>query len=154
MRGDLFEVPNVVMQTAILPINTTSSTVLSTDRTTSGIAFHWPIDPFLKNPSCFVNFHFADVQLLPSDGVREFNIFYDENPKPLHSQYRPTYLQYSVVYSTGKLDSPSNSKDYYEFSLNATTNATVPPLINAVEVFNLLPVKTSMTNLSDGMFYK
>ncbi|KAJ3701812.1 hypothetical protein LUZ61_005517 [Rhynchospora tenuis] len=141
----LFEVPSVVMQTAMLPINTTTSTIISGDPT-SGIVLQWFRDPLVENPSYFLNFHFADLQFLPPDGIREFDIFY--NGKRWENHFRPLYLQCYTLYTSVQLPNPIDS-DKYEFSLNATTNATAPPLINAVEVFNLLSAEAAMTNLSD-----
>lgn len=138
-----------MLQTAILPVNSTDSTVSQLADPTLSIFLIWPKDLVVKNPSYYVNLHFVEVQQLPSNGIREFNVFYDRDPEPYSSDVRPSYLSNEPYYSVSQLPDP-NDPDSYRFSFNSTSNATVPPLINAIEVFNLLPVKTAMTKLSDG----
>lgn len=142
-----------MLQTAILPFNSTNSTDSKIADPTLTIYLIWPKDPVVKNPSYHVNIHVVEIQQLPSNGIREFNVFYDRNPKPLISDAIPTYLVDEPFYTVTQLADPTDP-DWYLLTFNSTSKATVPPLINAIEVFNLLPIKTAMTNLSDGMLYK
>ncbi|KAJ4749748.1 Leucine-rich repeat protein kinase family protein [Rhynchospora pubera] len=142
-----YEVPNVVLQTAILPINSTNSTVPEAADPTLNISLYWPIDPSVRNPSYYANLHFAELQQLPPNGLREFNIF--ANGYLFADKVRPSYLLNEPYSSQSPFQNPNGSDDSHVITLTSTKNATVPPLINAIEVFNLLPVKTAMTNLSD-----
>ncbi|KAJ3671063.1 hypothetical protein LUZ60_008489 [Juncus effusus] len=65
----------------------------------------------------------------------------------LYDHARPLYLQALTTYTPDPLPEPSS--DRYLITLNATSNSTAPPLLNAVEVFSLLQVKNAMTDLTD-----
>ncbi|XP_072952218.1 probable LRR receptor-like serine/threonine-protein kinase At1g51880 [Typha angustifolia] len=125
---DMIEAPTAVLQTAV------TSTAVN-----KSIQFYWI--PEAADPVYYVGFHFSELQVLSSNDVREFNIFL--NGELWFDHMRPPYLMADYVYAELRRAST------YNFSLVSTTNATLPPLINAIEVFSLVSLVEVMTNLDD-----
>uniref|UniRef100_A0A452ZLH3 Malectin-like domain-containing protein n=1 Tax=Aegilops tauschii subsp. strangulata TaxID=200361 RepID=A0A452ZLH3_AEGTS len=131
-----FEAPMAVMQTAIRPRNASHN-----------IEFDWEPQPQANDPSpgYIIIMHFSELQLLPSNAVREFYI--NLNGKLLNRDVmRPPYLYGQASYNTFAI-----RKSYYIVSLNATANSTLPPIINALELFSVIPTTNLSTNSQDGM---
>ena len=131
-----FEAPMAVMQTAIRPRNASHN-----------IEFDWEPQPQPNDPSpgYIIIMHFSELQLLPSNAVREFYI--NLNGKLLNRDVmRPPYLYGQASYNTFAI-----RKSYYIVSLNATANSTLPPIINALELFSVIPTTNLSTNSQDGM---
>ncbi|KAJ3671061.1 hypothetical protein LUZ60_008487 [Juncus effusus] len=133
-----FVPPSSVLQTAVIPSKSSLNASWSLD-------FFWTTED--GDPPFYVNCHFAEIQSLPSSGKREFNIFYNEEIWFEHET--PKYLKINSLYSTGPLSDPKSGTDEFHFTLNATSNSTVPPLINAMEIFSVLSVNNAMTDLDD-----
>nr|XP_020163883.1 putative leucine-rich repeat receptor-like protein kinase At2g19210 [Aegilops tauschii subsp. strangulata] len=123
---DDYEVPSAVMQTAFIPLNASMN-----------LEFTWDPDPRPHDPSpgYFMIMHFSELQLLPSNALRQFDI--NINGVRLSDDIRLFYLGVGVIY---------NEKPYrdgnYNISINATANSTLPPILNALELFSIM----SMTN--------
>lgn len=85
----------------------------------------------------YVFMHFAEIQELKSNETREFNIMY--NDKRLYGPFRPLNLTTSSIFTPTEIVADANGQ--YTFSLQRTGNSTLPPLLNAMEVYsvNLLP---------------
>ncbi|TVU20529.1 hypothetical protein EJB05_36742, partial [Eragrostis curvula] len=132
--NDMFEAPSKVMQTAATP------------RDVSGILeFNWDSQkrPNDQSPGYVANFHFSELQILKND-VRQFYI--NRNGKLWYREaYTPPYLKSDAIYN----DNPSRGIDRYNISLNATANSTLPPIINAVEVFTVISTTTVATDSQD-----
>ncbi|CAL4978957.1 unnamed protein product [Urochloa decumbens] len=125
-----------------------------------------PKDP---TPGYIAILHFAELQLLPANTLREFYI--NLNGKPWYSKpYSPTYLYTDTVYNTDTSRGPGRTKDIedgysdfggrpapaiggftrrYDISINATANSTLPPTINAIEVFSVVPTTNIGTDSKD-----
>ncbi|KAF7093812.1 hypothetical protein CFC21_096200 [Triticum aestivum] len=124
-EGDLFEVLTAVMQTAIMPRRNASN----------GIEFSW--DPVAQSndpsPGYIAIMHFSELQLLTSNNVREF--FVSINGEPWHPNgFTPKYLYGSATYN-----SLPSRKSQYNISIIAAPNSTLPPILNALEVFYVIP---------------
>ncbi|VAH09522.1 unnamed protein product [Triticum turgidum subsp. durum] len=123
---DDYEVPSAVMRTAVTPLNASMN-----------LEFTWDPDPRPHDPSpgYFMIMHFSELQLLPSNALRQFDI--NINGVRLSDDIRLFYLGVGVIY---------NEKPYrdsnYNISINATANSTLPPILNALELFSIM----SMTN--------
>ncbi|KAI5019610.1 hypothetical protein ZWY2020_044498 [Hordeum vulgare] len=131
---DHFEAPSAVMQTAIRPRNASQS-----------IEFFWDAEPQPNDPSpgYIAIMHFSELQLLPSNAVREFYV--NLNGKPWYpSGFTPDYL-----YSGATYNSLPSRHSRYNISINATANSTLPPIINAVEVFSVIPTTNIATDSQD-----
>jgi len=86
---------------------------------------------------------FAEIQKLEANQIREFNIFVNGsilNIDPIN----PVYLQsgYNIAISENSL----------ELSINKTSRSTLPPLLNAIEIYMARNFSQSETNQKDGMF--
>ncbi|KAG8086153.1 hypothetical protein GUJ93_ZPchr0010g8644 [Zizania palustris] len=133
---DKFAAPSAVMQTAITPRNGSAS-----------IEFIWESAPQPKDPTpgYVAIFHFSELQLLPSSAVRQFYI--NLNGKPLLDRsYTPPFLSAGFVYNPR----PFTRYPQYNISINATANSTLPPIINAVEVFSVISTATIATDSQDA----
>ncbi|XP_044957311.1 receptor-like protein kinase At3g21340 [Hordeum vulgare subsp. vulgare] len=124
-ESDLFEVPTAVMQTAIMPRRNTSNS----------IEFSW--DPLAQlsdpSPGYIAIMHFSELQLLSSNNVREFYV--SVNGEPWHPNvFTPKYLYGGATYN-----SLPSRKSHYNVSIIVAPNSTLPPIINALEVFSVIP---------------
>uniref|UniRef100_A0ACD5U193 Uncharacterized protein n=1 Tax=Avena sativa TaxID=4498 RepID=A0ACD5U193_AVESA len=133
--ADSFEAPSAVMQTAITPV-----------KARSPIEFSWDAQPNVNDPSpgyiCIL--HLSELQLLPSSALRQFYITLNGelwDPRG----FTPQYLYKNSAYNTD----PQHAFSQYNVSLNATANSTLPPILNALEVFSVLPTSGITTAASD-----
>uniref|UniRef100_A0ACD5TEV3 Uncharacterized protein n=1 Tax=Avena sativa TaxID=4498 RepID=A0ACD5TEV3_AVESA len=134
-NDDFFEVPSAVLQTAIVPPSVSGN-----------IYFTWyprptRIDP---TPGHIVILHFAELQVLPRGSVRQLNVTL--NDKPWYtSSISPFYLSDLMVNNTV----PFNYDGRYKLSVEATSNSTLPPILNAAEVFSVFPTTNLSTDSQD-----
>ncbi|XP_072958397.1 putative leucine-rich repeat receptor-like protein kinase At2g19210 [Typha angustifolia] len=129
--NDLFEPPSVVFQTAAVPVNSTS------------LSFYWDPENGPSTRRYFVTLYMGEVQVLTGSAKREFDIYL--NGQIWGKSVAPPYLMTGSLYSYRPLDVSAR----YTFSLNATTNSTLPPLLTAVEVYSLMLLRELMTDLDD-----
>ncbi|RLM98492.1 hypothetical protein C2845_PM06G00130 [Panicum miliaceum] len=132
--GSLFEEPSPVMQTAIVPLNASKS-----------IDFSWDAEPshVYPDPGYICMLHFAELQRLDSNATRQFDVTI--NGVPWYHAYTPLYLTSDTIYSRGLHRSSSN----YSISIRATANSTLPPTVNAAEVFNVISTASVGTDVQD-----
>ncbi|KAM0828338.1 hypothetical protein ACQ4PT_067619 [Festuca glaucescens] len=123
--NDFFEAPSVVLQTAIRPRNASHN-----------LEFTWSSEPTPMDPSpgYIVILHFAELQILPGNAVRQLNVVL--NDKPWYTTgFTTEYLYDTVAYNT----QPFQYNSRYNLNVEASGNATLPPFINAIEVFSVFP---------------
>ncbi|XP_073006626.1 putative leucine-rich repeat receptor-like protein kinase At2g19210 [Typha latifolia] len=132
INNDFFEAPTAVMQTAITPVNS------------SQIEFYWEDNPEDKNPGYVGVMHFSEIQIHNSSELREFEILINGN-RWYANPFTPEPLYSDAVYSVN----PIRGSRRYNVSIKATTNSTLPPIINAVEVFTVLGVPEIPTDSGD-----
>ena len=133
---DMFEVPTKVLQTAITPRNASDN-----------IEFSWDPEPQPKDPTpgYVANMHFSELELLPGNASRQFYV--NLNGKPWFPKpYSPVYLVSDTIFN----NNPVRGFPHYNVSINATANSTLPPMINAVEVFSVIPTTNVGTDSQDG----
>ncbi|XP_048618437.1 senescence-induced receptor-like serine/threonine-protein kinase isoform X1 [Brassica napus] len=116
--NNLFQPASVVMSTATRPLNASSYILL-----------YWePEDPRLK---FYVYLHFAEVEVLTGNQTREFTVNYN-NDTTLAEKFRPSYLYTDTVVTpdpvTGLI---------HEFYLVQTSVEMLPPIINAMEIYQV-----------------
>ncbi|KAK3135028.1 hypothetical protein QOZ80_5BG0413730 [Eleusine coracana subsp. coracana] len=136
INNDLFEAPSKVMQTAIKPRNSSQDIELSWSE---------PMLPPNKDPSpgYIIVMHFSELQELHG-AARQFYI----NLNSMYLDVFTTTLLYSeAVYSTIPFQ---RGYTKYTLSLNATENSTLPPIINALEIFSVIPTSDVGTDPLDG----
>ncbi|XP_042466304.1 probable LRR receptor-like serine/threonine-protein kinase At1g05700 [Zingiber officinale] len=115
---DLFEVPSVVMQTAVTPINS-SSILITWDPLPGAVNQFFPI------------LHISEIlDLAGTNQSRQFNI-YMNGIHWLGDIMTPKYLYSDAVYSL----LPFPSSPTYNISLEALSNSTLPPILNAFELY-------------------
>ncbi|MQM06845.1 hypothetical protein Taro_039671 [Colocasia esculenta] len=79
----------------------------------------------------YLMMHFAELQQLRANESRVFDVYYT-NTDLWFKAYRPKYLQAGVLYT-----SKPGEGGTYTYSLAATGNSTLPPILNALEVYTL-----------------
>ncbi|KAG6526608.1 hypothetical protein ZIOFF_016600 [Zingiber officinale] len=125
LSEDFFQAPSVVMQTAVTPINSSS------------IVITWHPSPGDVN-QFFPILHISEIaDLSGTDQSRQFNI-YANGLRWLPEIVTPPYLYSGFVYSLV----PLLSSPTYNISLEALSNSTLPPILNAFELY------TTMSNTS------
>ncbi|KAG2648550.1 hypothetical protein PVAP13_1NG022500 [Panicum virgatum] len=127
--SDAYDVPSAVMQTAATPVNG------------SRIDFSWDSsDPSVNISSrYFFIFYFAELQSVASNALRQFDIIVNNstwNSKP----YTPPFLFADSISGTVQ------GQERYTISLVATKNATLPPILNAMEMYLIKPISETATD--------
>lgn len=135
--SDAYDVPSAVMQTAATPVNG------------SRIDFSWDSsDPSVNISSrYFFIFYFAELQSVASNALRQFDIIVNNstwNSKP----YTPPFLFADSISGTVQ------GQERYTISLVAIKNATLPPILNAMEMYLIKPISETATDPVDGMDLK
>ncbi|CAL4890004.1 unnamed protein product [Urochloa decumbens] len=130
---DAYNVPSAVMQNAATPING------------SRIDLSWdPSDPSVNISSrYFFVFYFAELQSVASNALRQFDIIVDNrkwNTKP----YTPPFL------FADSISGIVQGQERYNISLVATKNATLPPILNAMEMYLMKPISETATDPRDA----
>lgn len=95
----------------------------------------------------YINWYFSEVRVLDRDEIRAFRVFKDN--LPYSATILPPYGNCTQFSVSNLLASSSNT-----FALVPTNFSTLPPLINAMEVFYIGETLTDGTNARDGMYNK
>lgn len=119
--SDLYNVPQNVANTAMIP-----------EDATHPLSIWWDFQDI--NALSYIYMHFAEIQNLGSDEIREFNITYNGG-KVWESFVRPHKLNITTSFSPEALSSSDGS---FNFTFTMTENSTLPPLINAIEVYTVV----------------
>lgn len=114
-------VPFAVMSTALTPDPVT-------DPNPNMLSFYWTADD--ATDKYYVYFHFAEVVQLPETEIREFSIYINDNL--FYGPLSPAYLSTTTVYT---VTPGSTGIERYDVVINTTASSTLPPLINAIEIF-------------------
>lgn len=126
-----YQVPSIAMRTASTPINASAS-----------------MDFFWESPDTsteyYVYLHFAELQQLKANQSRAFNI--NLNGNYWFGPFVPKYLSTITVFSRSSLTGGN-----YNFSLVQTENSTLPPILNAIEIYSLIDLSQPETDGDDGM---
>ncbi|XP_042459747.1 putative leucine-rich repeat receptor-like serine/threonine-protein kinase At2g19230 isoform X1 [Zingiber officinale] len=116
--GDFFGAPSVVMQTAVTPINS-SILVLAWDPVPGDVNQFFPI------------LHISEIfNLSGTNQSRQFS-YYVNGLRTLGNIVTPPYLYADAVYG----EVPLPSFPTYNISLEALSNSTLPPILNAFELY-------------------
>ncbi|CAN6834938.1 unnamed protein product [Brassica oleracea] len=125
-----FAVPDAVSRSGITPRNSSSP-----------LFFY--ASPKEKSGKINVYFHFADIQVLKANDTREFDILLDGTV--IRKAYTPKVLQSETIYNI----SPQKCINSCDLDLVQTQRSTLPPLINAIETFDVLEFPYAETNQND-----
>ncbi|XP_023547941.1 probable LRR receptor-like serine/threonine-protein kinase At1g51860 [Cucurbita pepo subsp. pepo] len=121
--------PSVVMKTASTPINASKPLEIWWDTVNSS--------------QYYVFIHFAEVVELRGNQSRGFNIMH--NGDHFYGPLIPSYLSTLTVYSREQLD----AADRHTFSLVPIENATLPPIINAFEIYTVKDISELASDKGD-----
>ncbi|KAG9456529.1 hypothetical protein H6P81_001037 [Aristolochia fimbriata] len=130
--GDTFQVPPAVLRTAATALNRT---------TAASMMVNWTSD----DPRTQYHFfrHFAEVEQLKEGELREFNVCI--LGIGCQGPYRPTYLVGSTVFTA----TPVSGRTLYTTYFEMTEASTLPPLLNAVELYSLVNLSVVPTAEQD-----
>ncbi|KAM7473218.1 hypothetical protein LguiB_020461 [Lonicera macranthoides] len=130
----IFQVPSNVMKTAIMPQNTSEN-----------LLFYWTVE---KSTDLFyIYMHFAEVEALQLNQSRSFNIYL--NGELLYASVSPRYLSAFTLYNESPASCNGNFVCRLTISINRTDNSTLPPIINALELYKVIQYTEPETNEND-----
>ena len=127
-----YQPPSAVMKTAVTPKNDSSP-----------LKFTWEAEN--ATSEYYLYMHFAELEKLKANQSRSFNI--TVNGESFYEFIVPNYLHATTVYSTSAL----TIAEEYEVSIFRTENSTLPPILNAVEIYSVKKLLQSETDQEDGM---
>ncbi|KAG1327825.1 putative LRR receptor-like serine/threonine-protein kinase IOS1 [Cocos nucifera] len=130
--GDAFQVPSIVMSSAVTPSDNTS------------LFFYWDSQSGLVRPVYYAYMHFAEFDILPPNKRRLINVIVNEqvdkrNIRPRHLLSTHVTLSYEIESSTR-----------YNFSITRATDSILPPIFNALEVYSALSLPNLASDRTDG----
>ncbi|KAM1189790.1 hypothetical protein ACFX2J_025426 [Malus domestica] len=123
-----YQVPSIVMRSASTPLDDTMD-------------FYW--NDTDASTQYYIFIHFAELQLLKANQSRSFNITL--NGDHWYGPDAPAYLSTTTVYS-----SSASTGGNYSFSFVQTENSTLPPILNAIEVYRLIDLSQPETDTDDA----
>lgn len=125
-----FRPPKVVMSSAATPANDSQPLEFSFETDDPNLQF-------------YVYFYFSELQKLQANESRQFNISFDGRT---YGPLSPKYL-----YSDGLYTVIPVSGGNPQFSFYKTGNSTLPPILNAIEIYYVKQLLQPQTNEQDGM---
>ncbi|XP_044479485.1 LRR receptor-like serine/threonine-protein kinase IOS1 [Mangifera indica] len=129
-RHNGFQPPQIVMKSAGIPKNVSEPLQLT----------FTPVDPTSK---IYVYMHFAELEHLPANQSRRFSITVNGNY--LYGPTSPTYLYTFTVYTSSSL-----SGAQLVFQIIKTEDSTLPPILNAVEIYVVKDLPQSETEQEEA----
>ncbi|XP_057976107.1 senescence-induced receptor-like serine/threonine-protein kinase [Malania oleifera] len=123
--GNMFRPPVKVMQTAFTALNNSKS-----------FRLYWvPDDPSFQ---VYFYMYFSEIQELKANQFREFNLYLNGNF--WNGPFVPNYLYTNTLYTTS-----AETQTDYSITFNQTDNSTLPPIINAFEIYRATQLFQSET---------
>ncbi|CAL9202141.1 unnamed protein product [Musa hybrid cultivar] len=120
--GDAFQVPSAVMATAVTPANDTSlGFYVGAD---SGVVY-------------YVYMHFAEFNALSQTENRIFDVFVNDELSV--SSVKPEYLLSTHISLI--VTSALGTELTYNLTLTSTSDSNLPPIVNALEIYSVLPLQ-------------
>lgn len=107
------------------------------------ISWHVSSDDPDNTSAYFVYMHFAEVKKLQANQSRAFEIFH--NGEFFYGAFSPPYLKAETIYSPTPLIGGAHT-----IKISKTPNSTLPPIINAWEVYMRKEFPQSETDQRDG----
>ncbi|KAK9054741.1 hypothetical protein SSX86_025820 [Deinandra increscens subsp. villosa] len=123
--------PEEVMSSAITP-----------EYPNASININW--SPHNSTDKFFMYMHFADIEILKRNQLREFNIYLNGNY--WIGPFSPFNHSTVTTYST----EPETVAPTYTLTINKTKNSTLPPIINALELYTLKQFPQKQTDDQDA----
>uniref|UniRef100_A0ACD5U0K3 Uncharacterized protein n=1 Tax=Avena sativa TaxID=4498 RepID=A0ACD5U0K3_AVESA len=133
---DSYDVPSAVLRTAVMPRNVSGNIELT------WLSKPTPTDP---SPGYVIILHFAEVEVLRANALRELTIVLNDKP------WYPFGIKPAYLYDVAAYKSSPFHYTQFNLSIQATGNATLPPIINAAEIFTVFPTTNLGTNSQDDV---
>ncbi|MCH88606.1 receptor-like protein kinase, partial [Trifolium medium] len=114
------------MSTAVTPVNASAA-----------IQFYWSADDV--NNQYYLYTHFDEVEKLAANETRAFNI--NVNGGLMYGPVIPVYQKAITIISK----TPFTGASIYQVSLSKTENSTLPPILNAIEIYKVKDFSQSET---------
>lgn len=131
-----YDVPQKVANSAIVPA-----------KPTDPLNIWWDLGD--AKTESYIYMHFAEIQNLGNNEIREYNITYNGD-QVWESFFRPGKLNITTIISPTALSSPDG---IFNFTFTMTKNSTLPPLINALEVYTVVENLLLAANQDEGKFH-
>lgn len=125
-----YKLPLDVLRTAVQPLNHSKP-----------IHANWTYD---ASAQYYVFLHFAEIEKLPSAHKRIINVTFGDNESLSH----PLTLQYLKPVT---LSSKIPTIGYVTFTITASAESDTPPILNAFEIYEIIPQSYSPSNAQDGV---
>ncbi|CAD5315271.1 unnamed protein product [Arabidopsis thaliana] len=119
--SNFYNVPQTVAKTAAVPLNATQP-----------LKIDWSLDDITSQS--YIYMHFAEIENLEANETREFNITYNGGEN-WFSYFRPPKFRITTVYNPAAVSSLDGN---FNFTFSMTGNSTHPPLINGLEIYQVL----------------
>ncbi|GAU42242.1 hypothetical protein TSUD_351520 [Trifolium subterraneum] len=125
---NIYKPPAIVMSTAVTPVNASAP-----------LQFHWDADNV--NDQYYICLHYTEVEKLAGNETRAFNITLNGDfwYGPVIPKYREAHTLITTISNTG-----SN-----QISLLKTEMSTLPPILNAIEIYKRIDFSQSETLQDD-----
>ncbi|KAK4590905.1 hypothetical protein RGQ29_021198 [Quercus rubra] len=123
-----YQVPSVVMSSAATKLNVNAS-----------IGFLWTPDNG-NTVTQYIYLHFSELEKLQPNQTREFNVFLNGDLW-LTQPVVPYYLSTTTAYST-----TGTTRAAFKLWLNKTETSTLPPILNAIEIYTLKQLLQAQTD--------
>jgi len=121
------------MSTAVTPANGSAPLVI-----------RWK--PQDENEKFYVYMHFTEIQVLTTNQTRQFNITRRNGESGWGLQnFSPQYHTVNTIHTPSAI-----SGKVITYSLERTQNSTLPPIINAIEIYRVKQFHQSDTSQGDG----
>ncbi|CAH8296629.1 unnamed protein product [Eruca vesicaria subsp. sativa] len=130
--------PKAALATAAIPTNASEP-----------LTIYWS-NPEKPDDQYYVYRHFAEIQNLRSNETREFNMVWNGELLP-SDPIIPRELEIITIYSVAPKTCPEG--ECY-FQLKRTNRSTLPPLLNAIEVYTVIEFPQSETNENEVVAIK
>lgn len=104
----------------------------------------------LENPDdqIYLYMHFAEIQVLKANDTREFDIVLNGEKINTIGVFSPKYLEIMTRLTTNPRQC---NRGICRIQLIKTQRSTLPPLLNAFEVYSVLQLPQSQTNEIEGI---
>ncbi|GAB4842344.1 hypothetical protein Ancab_012314, partial [Ancistrocladus abbreviatus] len=135
LTNDAYGIPLEVLRTAAKPLSGYRS-----------LSFTWSPNDIPRVPPVQlvqVYWHFAEIEKLGFNDSMEFNILLCGNP--LFGPIKLRYLE-AQTFVSPKISINGSS---LSFSINQTSSSTLPPILNALEIYSVIGLTKSPTNQED-----
>ncbi|KAM7252693.1 hypothetical protein ACFE04_008202 [Oxalis oulophora] len=129
--GDDFATPQAVMRNAATLENADDPLTIEWSSTNT-------------NDTFYVYMHFAELKILQKNETREFTITC--NDESWFSNYRPSYLSMETIQSINAVTSTDGN---FKFEIAKTGISTHPPILNALEVYQVIKFPQTQTHRND-----